>query len=63
MTNYMKNKLNKEKTIYELHDEDGCIRKFKCKQSAIIWKSTRPELKLIIIKPKVNIDDIEEAIF
>ena len=65
-TQYIKNKENKKKTIYELHDEIGCIRKFKEKELALNWKANRKELKLIIIKPKkevINFKEIEEAIF
>lgn len=52
MTNYMKQKLEKLKWKYQLHDDFGCIREFKCKDSAIQWQISRPELKLITVKPK-----------
>ncbi len=55
MTNYMKQKLDKLKWRYQLHDEFGCIREFRTQECAKQWQYSRPELKLIIIKPaKVN---------
>ena len=52
MTNYMKCKLEKLKWRYQLHDDFGCIREFKDKDCAKQWQYSRPELKLIVVKPK-----------
>ncbi len=62
MTNYMKKKLEKSKWRYQLHDDMGCLREFKDKDSALHWKSSRDELKLIIVKPpKINPFEITDT--
>jgi len=38
---------------FEVHDEDGCLRKFYKREDACYFMRNRPELKLIV-KPKVN---------
>lgn len=52
MTEYMRKKLEKLKWRYQLHDDMGCLREFRDKDSAIQWQNSRKDLKLIILKPK-----------
>ena len=62
MTNYMKKKLEKLQWRYQLHDDFGCIREFKTKDCAKQWQYNRPELKLVIIKPKkIDIFEITDT--
>ncbi len=55
-------KLEKSKWRYQLHDDFGCIREFKVKESALQWKSSRPELKMVVVKPaKFDVSQITEV--
>ncbi len=55
-------KLEKAKWRYQLHDDIGCIREFKEKDSALQWKATRQELKLVVVKtPKFDIRSVTET--
>jgi len=52
---------------YEVHDEDGCLRKFYKRQDAWHFMKDHPELKLIV-QPKRNVlremlDKVGEALF
>jgi hypothetical protein len=61
MTNYMKKKLEKSKWKYQLHDDFGCIREFRTQDCAKQWQHSRPELKLVIVKPtKINVFEVTD---
>ena len=52
---------------FEVHDEDGCLRKFYKRQDAWHFMKDRPELKLVV-RPKVNqfremLNKVGEALF
>jgi hypothetical protein len=52
---------------FEVHDEDGCLRKFYKRQDAWQFMKNRPELKLVV-RPKVNqfremLSKVGEALF
>ena len=61
MTKNELRKLEKSLWRYQLHDDFGCIREFKEKDSALQWQSNRKDLKLIIVKPKkINIFEVTD---
>ena len=52
---------------FEVHDEDGCLRRFYKREDAWRFMRNQPELKLVV-KPKINtfkemLKKVGEALF
>jgi hypothetical protein len=52
---------------FEVHDEDGCLRKFYKREDAWRFMRNRPELKLVVA-PRINrfqqlLKSVGEALF